>query len=80
VYLMPPSAILRGAQQLHNVGERLDTLADQRPLASEALITISGNVRHTATLPEVLALTRMGPVRAGSAKCLIYSSSVDTAL
>jgi hypothetical protein len=70
VYLMPPSAILRGAQQLHNVGERLDTLADQRPLASEALITISGNVRHTATLPE----------RAGSAKCLIYSSSVDTAL
>ena len=54
MYLMPPSAILREAQQLHNVSERLDTLGDQHPRVSEALITISGNVRHTATLLEVL--------------------------
>jgi hypothetical protein len=37
-----------------NVSERLDTLSDQHPRVSEALITISGNVRHTATLLEVL--------------------------
>ena len=61
MYPMPPSAILREAQQLHNVSERLDSLADQHPLISEALITISGNVRHTATLLEVLVATKMGP-------------------
>jgi hypothetical protein len=57
---LPPSAILREAQQLHNVRERLDTLGDQYPLVSEALITISGNVRHTAALLDVLVLTKMG--------------------
>ena len=57
---MPPSAILHEAQQLHDVSERLDTLADQHPLVSEALMTISGNVRHTATLLEVLVATKMG--------------------
>jgi len=58
---MPPSAILHEAQQLLNVSERLDSLADQHPLVSEALMTISGNVRHTATLLEVLVATKMGP-------------------
>jgi len=53
--------ILREAQQLHNVSERLDTLGDHTGV-SEALITISGNVRHTATLPEVLVLTKIGSV------------------
>jgi hypothetical protein len=56
----PPSAILREAQQLHRVSERLATLADQHPLISEALITISGNVRHTAALLEVLVTAKMG--------------------
>ena len=54
MYLMPPSAILRGAQQLHYESKRFDTLADQHPLVSETLITILGNVGHTASLPEVL--------------------------
>ena len=58
MYLMPPSASLREAQQLHNVRDHLDTLGDQHPLVSEALIAISGNVRHTATLLEVLVLTK----------------------
>ena len=57
---MPPNAILRDAQQLHNVSVRLDTLADQHPLVSEAVITISGNLRHTATLLEVLVATKIG--------------------
>ena len=58
---MPSSAILHDARQLHDVSERLDTLADQHPLVSEALMTISGNVRHTATLLEVLVATKMRP-------------------
>ena len=54
MYPVPPSAILHEAQQLHDVSERLDTLAEQHPLVSKALMTISGNHRHAATLLEVL--------------------------
>ena len=57
---MHSSAILREARQLHNVSERLDSLAEQHPLISEGLITISGHVRHTAVLLEVLVATKMG--------------------
>jgi hypothetical protein len=60
-YAMPSDAILHEAQQLHNVSDRLDSLADEHPVISEALIAISGNVRHTATLLEVLVVTKMGP-------------------
>ena len=56
---MHPTAILHEVQQLYNVSDRLDTLADQHPLVSEGLITISGNVRHTAALLEVLVSTKM---------------------
>ena len=59
---MPSDAILQVAQQLHNVSERLDSLADEHPIVSEALITISGTVRQTATLLEVLVVTKMGPL------------------
>ena len=47
---MHPIAILHEVQQLYNVSDRLDSLAGQHPLVSEALITISGSVRNTATL------------------------------
>ena len=57
---MHPSAILQEAQQLYNVSDRLDLLADQHPLVSEALLTISGSVRNTATLLEVVVATKMG--------------------
>ena len=56
---MPPSAILHEAQQLHDVSDRL-TLVEAHPHVSEALITISGSVRNTATLLEVLVATKMG--------------------
>jgi hypothetical protein len=56
---MHSNAILHEAQQLHNVSDRLDTLAEQHPLVSEALITISGSVRNTATLLEVLVATKI---------------------
>jgi hypothetical protein len=59
---MPSSAILLQAQQLHNVSDSLDSLAGQHPVVSEALVAISGSVRNTATLLEVLVATKMGPV------------------
>ena len=57
---MHSNAILHEAQQLHNVSDRLDSLAEEHPVVSEALITISGTVRNTATLLEVLVAMKMG--------------------
>lgn len=59
---MPSSAILHEAQKLHLISNRLDTLADEHPVVCDALITISGTLRHTATLLEVLVVTKMGPL------------------
>jgi hypothetical protein len=59
---MPPTAILQEAQKLHSVSDRLDSLADQHPVVTEALIKISGTIRHTATLLEVLVVMKMGPL------------------
>jgi hypothetical protein len=59
---MHPNAILHKVQQLYNVSDRLDSLAEQHPLVSEALITISGSVRNTATLLEVVVATKMAPL------------------
>jgi hypothetical protein len=44
------------------VSERLDSLAEQHPLVSQALITISGSVRNTATLLEVLVAMKIVPL------------------
>jgi hypothetical protein len=77
---MPSNAILHEAQQLHHVSNRTDLLADEHPVVSEALI-ISGNVRHTATLLEVLVVTKMGPLGTWSGKCLIrHFTDVGTTL
>jgi hypothetical protein len=59
---MHSSSILHEVQQLYNVSDRLDSLAEQHPLVSEALVTISGSVRNTATLLEVLVATRVGRI------------------
>jgi hypothetical protein len=59
---MHPSAILHEVQQLYKVSDRLDALAEQHPVVSEALITISGSVRNTASLLEVLVATKMAPL------------------
>ena len=58
---MPSNGILHEIQQLYNVSDRLDLLAEDHPLVSEALIGISGSVRNTATLLEVLVATRIAP-------------------
>jgi len=56
---MHPSAILHEAHQLYNISDRLDSLAGQHPVHAEAIIAISGSVRNTATLLEVLYATKM---------------------
>jgi hypothetical protein len=59
---MPSHPILHEVQQLYKVSDRLDQLAEEHPLISEALITISGSVRHTATLLEVVVATKIAPL------------------
>ena len=59
---MHSNAILHEVQQLYSVSDRLDTLAEQHPLASEALITIAGNIRNTATLLVVLVAMKIVPL------------------
>ena len=61
---MHPSAILHEVQQLYNVSDRLDSLAEQHPLVSEVLIGIAGSVRNTATLLEVVVAMKL-PALAG---------------
>ena len=58
---MPSVSILREVRQLYSVSERLDSLAGQHPLVSEALITIAGNVGNRATLLEVLVAMKLAP-------------------
>lgn len=59
---MPSSAILHEAEQLHKISDRLESIAEQHPVVSDALVNISGSVRNTATLLEVLVATKMGSI------------------
>jgi hypothetical protein len=51
-------AILDEVDQLHNVSTRLEGLAERHTAITEALMTIAGNVRNTATILAVLVATR----------------------
>lgn len=53
---------LHESQQLYNVSERLDSLAEQHPFVSEVFTSIAGSVRNTATLLEVLVATKIAPL------------------
>jgi hypothetical protein len=55
---LPLEAILNEVEQLHGVSDRLEGLAEQHPPVSEALITIAGSVRNTATVLAVLVATK----------------------
>jgi hypothetical protein len=59
---MHPTEIMHEVQKLYGVSDRLESLAEQHPAVSEALITISGSVRNTATLLEVLVATKIAPI------------------
>ena len=71
---MASKPILQEAKKLHNVSDRLDALAgelEDHAGVSEALIIISGNLRNTANLLEVLVVTKLGPLSGiGSNECL----------
>ena len=54
----PFENVLREVDQLTNVSKRLESLANQHPSVEEALLSISWNVRSSATLLEVLALIK----------------------
>jgi hypothetical protein len=56
---MPFETILDEVDQLHNVSTRLEGLAEQHPRVEEALMTIAGNVRSTATVLAVLVATKL---------------------
>jgi len=51
-------AILDEVDQLHNVSTRRERLAEQHVPITEALMTIAGSVRNTATILAVLVATR----------------------
>jgi hypothetical protein len=55
---MALEAILDEVDQLHNVSTRLEGLAERHTAITEALMTIAGNVRNTATILAVLVATR----------------------
>ena len=59
---MSSIAILREVKQLYNVSDRLDSLAEQHPVVSAALLTISGAFVNTATLLEVLVAMKIAPL------------------
>jgi hypothetical protein len=59
VAAMAFEAILREVEHLHDVSERLAALAEEHPLVSEALMTISGSVLNTATVLGVLVATQI---------------------
>jgi hypothetical protein len=56
---MPLTSILEQVQRLYGVSESLESLAEQHPVVSNALLSISGSIRNTATLLEVLVATKM---------------------
>jgi hypothetical protein len=55
---MPFDALLDEVEQLQSVSTRLEGLAEEHPPVSQALITIAGSVRNTATVLAVLVATR----------------------
>jgi len=57
---MPFAEILREVDQLHSVSTRLEGLAETHQPLSEALLTIAGSVRNTATILAVLVAAK-GP-------------------
>jgi hypothetical protein len=57
----PFEDILQEVGHLMNVSDRLELLADQHPAVEDALMSVSGNVRNTATALEVFALISNKP-------------------
>ena len=52
-------AILNEVDQLNQAGDRIEGLAEHHAPVSEALLSIAGNVRATATVLAVLVETKL---------------------
>ena len=52
-------ALLDEVDQLHQVGSRLEGLAEHHPLVVRELLTIAANVRNVATVLSVLVATKL---------------------
>ena len=57
---MPAHRILQEAGKLRKVSDNLDALSSQHAPISEALSILSGSVRNSATLLEVLVALKFG--------------------
>lgn len=55
---VPFEDILQEVLQLNDVSRRLESLADEHPVVEDALLSISGNIRNTATTLQVLAVIK----------------------
>ena len=55
---LPLEEILREVVQLNNTSNRLESLAADHPVMEDALMSISGNIRNTATTLEVLTVIK----------------------
>ena len=53
-------ALLDEVDQLHQVGSRLEGLAEDHALVVRELLTIAANVRNVATVLSVLVATKLG--------------------
>jgi len=60
---VPSKALLYEAQQLKDVSGRLELLADEHPTVTDAILTICGTIRSTATILEVLVATKLDGVQ-----------------
>jgi hypothetical protein len=60
---MPSKALLHEAQHLKDVSGRLELVADEHPTVTNAILTIRGTIRSTATILEVLVATKLDGVQ-----------------
>ncbi len=58
---MPAKALQYEIDQLKSVSSRLDSLANQHPIAEDEIIRISENILSNAVLLEVLLTIRIEP-------------------
>jgi hypothetical protein len=58
---MAANEILQEAKKLHKVSDSLEVLAAQTTPISEALSILSGSIRGSATLLEILVALKMTP-------------------
>jgi hypothetical protein len=62
---MSATKILREAQELNGVSHRLNSLGEQQPAATEAILVVAGTIRDGPAWLEVLVATKISPPLSG---------------